>query len=65
MTEPLGEIVGTAGAADTVTDKELGVPLPQEFFGVTCIVPEEAAEKFTVMLLVVLLPVAPVGNDHV
>jgi hypothetical protein len=44
-------IVGVAGAAETLTDKVTGVPVPHDEVSVTLIVPP-LAPKFTLILLV-------------
>ena len=64
--DPVAVIVGVAGFTFTVIGNEETAPSPQEFVPLTVMFPEPAdVPKSTVMLFVVLVPVAPVGNVHV
>ena len=65
MVSPL-IVPAAAGNELTVTASDEDVPLPHELVPFTVIFPETAEElKSTVMLLVELVPVTPVGSVQV
>ncbi|MEN6352913.1 MAG: hypothetical protein ABFD02_05605, partial [Bacteroidales bacterium] len=60
------DITGVAGNGLTVTASDEDVPLPHELVPFTVTLPETDEElKSTVMLLVELVPVTPVGSVQV
>ncbi len=66
--EQIGVVVVdvNVGSGFTVIGSDVTTPLPQEFSPCTAIFPEIAAgEKLTVMMFVMLLPVAPPGNVQI
>ena len=54
---------GFIGSPITVTVSVFGAPIPQPLIALTAIVPE-FVPGVTVMVLVVLFPVHPLGNVH-